>query len=135
MIFVPERSFFARLLPRIAYYAFVSKQQLLRKLGPLARVMVQGGLSETKRQCGNKGCVCYRDPAQRHGPHLCLTYRSEGKSRALYVPAEHAAEARRAHAAWAEFWKVSCELAALNRKEWGKGWERGKGKRQARRRT
>jgi len=109
------------------------KQMLLRKLGQLARVMVQGGLSETTRQCGNPGCACYRDPAQRHGPHLYLTYRDQGKSRSLYVPAEHAAEAREAHAAWAEFWEVSCALAALNREWLGQGWERAKRKTNSRR--
>jgi len=93
------------------------KQTLLQKLNQLAQVMVQGGLSETTRQCGNPGCICYRDPSQRHGPHLYLTYRSEGKSRALYVPAEHAEEARQAQAAWKEFWEVACAMAAENREQ------------------
>ena len=114
----------------------MSKQQLLlRKLVELARLMVQGGLSETRRRCGNKGCGCYRDPARRHGPHLYLTYRGQGKNRSLYVPAEHAAQARQAHAAWVEFWRVSGSLAALNREELGKAWEREKGETHARRRT
>jgi hypothetical protein len=60
-------------------------------------------------------CICHRDPTHRHGPHLYLTYRSEGKSRALYVPREHAEQARQAQAAWKEFWDVACELAAKNR--------------------
>ena len=42
--------------------------------------MVQGGLSETTRRCGNRNCICHRDPAKRHGPHLYLTYRSEAKA-------------------------------------------------------
>ncbi len=50
-----------------------------------------------------------------HGPHLYLTYQSEGKNRALYVPAEQAEEARRAHAAWKQFWEVGCAIAAHNR--------------------
>src|SRR5215471_1057842 len=93
------------------------KQTLLQKLNQLAQVMVQGGLSETTRQCGNPGCICYRDPSQRHGPHLYLTYRSEGKSRALYIPHEHAEQARQAQAAWKEFWEVACALAAENREQ------------------
>jgi hypothetical protein len=79
--------------------------------------MVQGGLSETTRRCGNAGCICHRDASQRHGPHLYLTYRSEGKNRALYVPAEHAEEARRGQAAWKEFWEVACAMAAANREQ------------------
>lgn len=109
------------------------KKMLLPKLTQLARVMVQAGLSETTRQCGNPRCACYRDPAQRHGPHLYLTYRGEGKSRSLYVPAEHAAEARQAHAAWAEFWEISCTLAARNRERLGHKWARAKRKTHSRR--
>ena len=37
--------------------------------------MVQGGLSETSRRCGNPNCVCHRDPERLHGPHLYITYR------------------------------------------------------------
>ncbi len=108
------------------------KQVLLRKLTQLAPVMVQGGLSETTRQCGNQGCICYRDPAQRHGPHLYLTYRQEQKSRSLYVPPEHAAQVRRAHAAWREFWKVGCALAALNRAQLRQAWQQEKKQQEAR---
>src|SRR5881628_1070670 len=77
--------------------------QLRRRLLKAAEIMVQGGLSETTRRCGNPGCICQRDPSQRHGPHLYLTYQSEGKNRALYVPAKHVEDARQAHAAWKEF--------------------------------
>jgi hypothetical protein len=94
-----------------------SKRQLFRRLLKTAQLMVQGGLSETTRRCGNRNCICHRDPAQRHGPHLYLTYRSEGKSRALYVPHEHADQARQAQAAWKEFWELACELAAENREQ------------------
>ena len=52
--------------------------------------MVQGGLSETSRRCGNPNCICRRDPKRLHGPHLYITYRLDGKSSSLYVPPEHA---------------------------------------------
>jgi hypothetical protein len=35
--------------------------------------MIQGGLSETTRRCGNPNCACHRDPARRHGPNLYIT--------------------------------------------------------------
>jgi len=95
----------------------MSKHQLLRQLLRAAQVMVQGGLSETTRRCGNPGCICQRDATQRHGPHLYLTYRSEAKNRALYVPGEHAEKVRRAQAAWKEFWEVACAMAAANREQ------------------
>ena len=111
-----------------------SKQQLLRRLLKTAQLMVQGGLSETTRRCGNRNCICHRDSAQRHGPHLYLTYRSEGKSRALYVPHAHAEQARQAQAAWKEFWEVACAVAAQNReqlRERMQGQESGAGPRKA----
>jgi hypothetical protein len=88
---------------------------LTRRLLQAASIMIQGGLSETTRRCGNPACACHHDTSHRHGPHLYLTYRSEGKSCALYIPAEHAEQARQAQAAWKEFWEVTCELAAENR--------------------
>ena len=106
----------------------MSKHILLRKLLAAAQTMVQGGLSETTRRCGNLGCICYRDPSQKHGPHLYLTYRSEGKSRALYVPAEHAAEARQAQAAWKEFGEIASALAAENRESQRRQWTSAKDK-------
>lgn len=106
---------------------------LLGKLLRAADRMVQGGLSQTTRRCGKPSCVCHRDPAQRHGPHLYLTYRSEGKSRSLYVPAEHWPEAQRAQAAWAEFWEAGCAIAAQNREQLRRRWT-GAGQRVAGRR-
>ena len=35
----------------------------------------------------------------------------------MYVPAEHAEEARRGQAAWKEFWEVACAIAAENREQ------------------
>jgi hypothetical protein len=93
----------------------VTWSQRRRRLLKAAEIMVQGGLSETTRRCGNSGCICHRVPSQRHGPHLYLTYQSEGKNRALYVPAEHAEDARKGHAAWKEFWEVAGAIAAENR--------------------
>ena len=65
------------------------KDALIRKLLQAAQSMVQGGLSETTRRCGVSTCICHHDPARRHGPHLYLTFRKDGKSCALYVPPEH----------------------------------------------
>ena len=106
---------------------------LLRKLLRAADGMVQGGLSATTRRCGNPACVCARDPARRHGPHLYITYQSEGKSRSVYVPAEHAEQARRAHAAWQEFWETGCAIAAWNREQLRQQWAGEKPKAPARR--
>ena len=79
------------------------QEQLVRRLLKVTENMVQGGLSETLRRCGNPNCICQRDPKRLHGPHLYITYRIEGKSRSLYVPPEHAKAARRAQQA---YWSV-----------------------------
>jgi Family of unknown function (DUF6788) len=94
----------------------MSKQQrLVERLIRATETMVQGGLSETSRCCGNPSCACYRDPKRLHGPHLYITYREDDKSRSLYVPPEHAATARKAQQAWGAFWEIGCSLAKLNR--------------------
>src|ERR1035437_8928987 len=91
------------------------QERLIQRLLRATENMVQGGLSETSRRCGNPKCICRRDPKRLHGPHLYITYRLDGKSRSLYVPPEHAPAARKAQQAWAEFWEVGCALATRNR--------------------
>jgi hypothetical protein len=101
-------------------------QRLIQRLLRATETMVQGGLSETSRRCGNPGCICFRDPKHLHGPHLYITYRDDGKSRSLYVPPEHAAAARKAQKAWAAFWEIGCSLAELNRDQLRKQWQQEK---------
>src|SRR4030095_13099078 len=102
------------------------QERLIHQLLQATEIMIQGGLSETSRRCGNSGCVCYRDPERLHGPHLYFTYRESGKSRSLYVPPEHAKAARRAQQAWAAFWEIGCSLAKLNRDRLRKQWQHEK---------
>lgn len=84
------------------------------RLRRLAQTMVQGGLSETTRTCGNPRCRCHQ--GERHGPHLYLTFRTpEGRSSALYIPRMAEAEVRRAVAAWAAFWATGVALSHRNR--------------------
>ena len=91
------------------------QRQLIVRLLHATETMVQGGLSETSRRCGNPGCICYRDSERLHGPHLYITYREDGKSRSLYVPPEHVKTARQAQQAWAAFWEIGCSLAKLTK--------------------
>ena len=104
------------------------QEQLVKRLLQATEQMVQGGLSETSRRCGNPNCICRRDPKRLHGPHLYITYREDGKSCSLYVPPEHAKTARRAQQAWAAFWKIGCSLAALNREQLRRQWQQEKKK-------
>jgi hypothetical protein len=92
----------------------MSRSALRRRLLRLADRMVQGGLSETTRTCGNPACRCHR--GQRHGPHLYLTFRTpDGRSSALYVPRGAEQDVRRDRAAWAAFWHTGVALSHLNR--------------------
>jgi|SRR6516225_2900577 len=100
------------------------RKALMRALHAVTKAMVQGGLSETFRSCGKATCPCHDDPTHRHGPHLYLTYRDDRASRSLYVPPEHAAEARAAHDAWASFWTIGCAIATLNREQLRRTWQR-----------
>jgi hypothetical protein len=100
------------------------RKSLIRALLAVTKSMVQGGLSETFRSCGKATCPCHDDPTYRHGPHLYLTYRDDGASRSLYVPPEHAADARAAHDAWASFWTIGCAIATLNREQVRQEWQR-----------
>ena len=106
----------------------MSRVKLLKELDLTSQTMVQGGLSSTTRMCGKPACPCHQDPAKRHGPNLYFTWRANGKGQALYVPPEHAKEARAAQAAWARYWEIGLELAALNREEMQKRWSRAKAK-------
>lgn len=93
--------------------------------------MLQGSLSETTRTCGRPGCGCQQ--GQRHGPHTYLTFKTpEGRSSALYVPADCVADAEAGVAAWKAFWTVAVEVAALNREAARARW-RAAGRRRRRR--
>jgi hypothetical protein len=102
------------------------RKDLLHELDSLSQSMVQGGLSSTTRTCGKPSCRCHSDPERRHGPNLYFTWRADGRSQSLYVPAEHADEARAAQAAWARFWDIGVQLAALNREQMRKRFARSK---------
>ena len=102
----------------------MSRQRLIARLLKVTESMVQGGLSETFRRCGNPNCICHRDPARVHGPNLYITYRVDGKGRSLYVPPDHAPSAHEAQQAWSSFWETGCAIAALNREQLQKQFQR-----------
>ncbi len=95
-----------------------ARDRLLKKLGRLAQVAVQGTLVEVRLRCGTKSCGCHRSVRLRHGPHLYLKYRTpEGRSTGLYVPRAHERQARGAVQAWEEMWQALVELSERNREE------------------
>lgn len=103
-----------------------SRNALLQQLLRASQSMVQGGLSSTTRTCGKPSCPCHTNPTRRHGPNLYFTWRADSRSHALYVPPEHAAEAKAAQTSWALFWETGCQIAALNRERLRKSWSSSK---------
>lgn len=98
---------------------------LLRRLVQAAEAMLQGSFSQTTRTCGNPTCRCHR--GQRHGPHTYLTFKtSEGRSSAVYVPAECLPDAQTGVAAWNDFWELAVALAAENRERAVARWRAGR---------
>ena len=102
----------------------MSRQRLIARLLKATESMVQGGLSESSRRCGNPNCICHRDPTRLHGPNLYITYRVDGKGCSLYVPPGHSPSARKAQKAWSSFWETGCAIAALNREQLQKRFQR-----------
>lgn len=93
-----------------------SQVALLQRMTRLAKVAIPGTLVEVLLRCGTKSCGCHRDPARRHGPHLYLKFRdADGRSRGIYLPRTHAAEARRGVRAWSQLWETSVALGEFNR--------------------
>lgn len=93
----------------------MSKEEPISELAQAARLMVNGSLSETTRQCGDPSCACASDSSRRHGPHLYFKFSSEGKARSVYIPAEQQEPIRNAHEAWLRFNEVAGQMAAGNR--------------------
>ncbi len=102
----------------------MSRQRLIARLLKATESMIQGGLSETSRRCGNPNCICHRDPARLHGPNLYITYRVDRKGHSLYVPPNHAPSARKAQRAWSSFWETGCAIAAWNREQLRRQFQR-----------
>lgn len=107
---------------------FMGRKGRIRELEEAAQSMVQGSLSELTRQCGDPSCACASDPAYRHGPHLYLKFKAEGKSHSVYVPAQSAPQVKDAHAAWLRFQQVGAEISSANRRQLLRDLERAKRK-------
>jgi hypothetical protein len=95
-----------------------SKDGLIEELADASQSMIQGSLSEITRQCGDRSCACFHDPARRHGPHLYLKFNADGKTYSVYVPPEQGEAIKQAQGAWLRFQAIGTQLAAGNRERW-----------------
>jgi hypothetical protein len=90
------------------------RRRLIEEIEQLADRAVFGTLSETYRTCGTPGCHCH-GAGPKHGPHLYVSYRSDGKTTGYYVPRAAQREIREGVAAWQTLLQRLRELAELNK--------------------
>jgi hypothetical protein len=90
------------------------RAKLLVEIARLADVAIFGSISETYRTCGNAGCRCH-GAGPKHGPHLYVSFRGDGKTTGYYVPKAAHDEIRRGVEAWQTLQQRLRELAELNK--------------------
>ena len=91
-----------------------AQQRLRYEMNGLAERTIFGSVSETYRTCGQPGCRCKR--GEKHGPHLDISFRSEGgKTTGYYVPQPLVEAVRDGVEAWKQFQALAREVAELNR--------------------
>jgi len=91
------------------------KDAVLAEIQQTTESMIQGSLTELTRKCGDPSCGCATDPARRHGPHLYLMFKAEGKAHSVYVLPEQGDVIKQAHRAWLRFHELGAQLGADNR--------------------
>jgi len=93
----------------------------IRELNRLARRMLFGTLSQTRRTCGVPSCRCHHG-GPKHGPYHQISYRDSeaGKTNGYHVPQDLVDDVYEAVDAWQQFQALAHEIAELNREElWG----------------
>lgn len=90
------------------------RETLLKQINELAQKAIFGSLAETYRTCGNPGCRCHREGI-KHGPHLSISYRSEGRTVGYHVPAAARDHVRAGVEAWHLLQECLRELADMNK--------------------
>lgn len=93
-----------------------ARQAILDEIVELADRAVFGTISETYRTCGRASCSCH-STGPKHGPHMYISYRGEGKTTGYYVPVAAQEKVRAGVAAWQALQRRLRELAELNRQE------------------
>jgi hypothetical protein len=90
------------------------RSKLVVDITRLAEVAIFGSVSETYRTCGNAGCRCHGN-GPKHGPHMYVSYRGDGKTTGYYVPNAAHEDVRCGVEAWQTLQQCLRELADLNK--------------------
>lgn len=56
--------------------------------------VLQGSVTERWMECGKPACQCHADKKARHGPYYQWSWKTEGRTRSVYLTAEQAAICR-----------------------------------------
>jgi len=89
------------------------REELLGRIAELADKAIFGSISESYRTCGAPSCRCHHG-GPKHGPHLSISYRSNGKTAGYHVPVAVEQEMRAGVEAWHALQDCLRELADLN---------------------
>ena len=57
--------------------------------------VLQGSVTERWMECGKAACSCHVDEEARHGPYYQWSWKSEGRTRSVYLDEDQAAICRR----------------------------------------
>jgi len=57
--------------------------------------VLQGSIAKRWMECGNPTCRCHEDAEARHGPYYQWTWKTDGKTRSVYLSKEQATQCRR----------------------------------------
>ena len=90
------------------------RAQLLEQVQALAQLAIFGNATETFRTCGNPGCRCHHG-GPKHGPHMYISIRAEGRTRNTYVPKGAQQAVLEAVDAWKQMQACLRELADMNK--------------------
>ena len=92
------------------------RTELVREITQLSKSAIFGSLAESYRTCGTPGCRCHSG-GPKHGPHLFVSWRGDGKTRANYVPKAAESEVREGVAAWWAMQERLREVADMNKQD------------------
>lgn len=90
------------------------RDKLVEQIAELSKMAIFGSVAESYRTCGNAGCRCHGE-GPKHGPHLYVSYRGDGKTTGYYVPTAAHDDIRRGIDAWQTLQQRLRELADLNK--------------------
>jgi hypothetical protein len=98
------------------------REKILRSIQGCSE-MLQGSLVTLYRKCGKKGCRC--EQGQKHGPAYYLSYKEEGVTQMIYIPASRLEEVKKGMEAFSQYWELGVKLSRLNLEQMGLGKKEG----------